>query len=136
MQDTRDSFANTSDFDTEIVSEDEEGQLIPANVFFPERVNILKKNEWIKFKKWGDDPCETVFAIRLFGYRVNLQRCECFQFIFLVLMIIWIVLILIGKNYLELFYKLTFISVTNLLAATARNARIDAQRAQNAAIRH
>ena len=72
IQETRDNSANTSDFDTEIVSEDEEGQIIPANMFFPERVNILKKSQWIRFKKWGDDPCETVFAVRLFGYRINL----------------------------------------------------------------
>jgi hypothetical protein len=58
--------------DNEIISEDEDGEIIPANMFFPERVNILKKNEWIKFKKWGEDPCETVFAIRLCKYRVNL----------------------------------------------------------------
>ena len=63
---------NSDNEDGEIVSEDEEGQVIPSNTFFPERTNILKKNEWIKFKKWGENPEETVFAIRIFGSRINL----------------------------------------------------------------
>ena len=42
--------------DFDVISDDEEGEIIPANTFFPERTNILKKGQWIKFKKWGEDP--------------------------------------------------------------------------------
>lgn len=77
--------------------EEEEGEIIPASVFFPERLNILKKGQFIRFKKWGEDPCETVFAVRLFGSRMNLQRCECFQFILLLLIFTWVIFIIVGR---------------------------------------
>lgn len=115
--------------DSEIISEDEEGEIIPANMFFPQRVNILKKGQFIKFKKWGEDPEETVFAIRLFGCRVNLQRCECFQFIFLILMVTWIVLVLVGKNFTLFETNFNESKCNDCLAATQRNNRIANQKA-------
>ena len=70
--------------------------IIPASMFFPARKNILKDGQMINFGDNLDDPCATIFAFRLFEYRINIQRCECFQILLgLALLGFFLVVILI-----------------------------------------
>ena len=76
--------------------DDNDDDIIPASAYFPERRNILKEGQFINFGDNLDDPCATIFAIRVNGYRINIQRCECFQlFLGLILLSFFCVVILI-----------------------------------------
>ena len=81
-----------------------------GNRFFPEREDILYDGEWIKFRAWDDDPEKVVFAIRLFGQPFNLQRCECFQFICLVLLLSFLFTLFLCKWKIFFGFFLNFFS--------------------------
>ena len=69
-----------------------------GNMFYGDREDILEEEECFKCRRWTDDPEGVVFAFRLFGQRMNIQRCECFQLIVLVMMVLWIATMVLRKR--------------------------------------